>query len=321
MATSLRHVFVPLGQVIARGAVPGWAPAGRFPARGRVRSIALAALLASVQAAGSAFPSLAGAPSRQAEPQRTLIARRHIVVSADPIASEVGSRILDEGGNAVDAAIAVGFALAVVYPQAGNLGGGGFLLYRDAASGASWVVDYRETAPARASPEMYLGPAGEPVKGLSTDGYLAVAVPGTPAGLELAHRRYGLLPWKRLVEPALRLANKGFPVSAALAEDIRNEAAGLGRYPSTAAVFLPQGRPPMPGYVLRQPDLARTLAAIASDGAAGFHRGRVARTIAGDVQANGGVLTTEDLAAYRARIRKPLEGTYSGLKLLTVPPP
>src|SRR5439155_20549420 len=130
------------------------------------------------------------------------------------------------------------------------------------------------------------------------------------AGLQLAHERYGLLPWRRLVRPAADLARRGFPVSSALAREIRKESAALSRFPSSASIFFPGGRPPAPGYRLRQPDLARTLRRIAEQGAAGFYEGQVARMIAADVQAHGGILGREDLASYRARLRKPLEGTY-----------
>src|SRR5262249_16932853 len=153
-----------------------------------------------------------------ARPDRqSVVARNGMVVSAAPAASQVGLETLEAGGNAIDAAIATAFALAVVYPRAGNLGGGGFLLYRDGHTGAAWVLDFRETAPAASNPTMYLGADGEPVPGLSTEGYLSVAVPGTVAGLELAHRRYGMLAWKRLLRPAIRLAEKGFAVDASLA--------------------------------------------------------------------------------------------------------
>jgi len=244
-----------------------------------------------------------------------------MVVSADPIASQTGLEILESGGNAVDAAIAVAFALAVVHPQAGNLGGGGFLLYRDGLTGAASVVDFRETAPAGATAGMYLGADGEVVPGLSTDGYLAVAVPGTVAGLATAHERFGLVSWPRLVRPAIRLARRGFPVPESLARDVAEAAPKLARYPSSARVFLPGGRPPLEGTILRQPELARTLGLIERRGPDGFYRGPVAAAIAADVRAGGGILSLEDLAAYRMRVRSPIEGTYGEYRLLVPPPP
>lgn len=250
-------------------------------------------------------------------------ARNHtgMVVSSSPIASQVGLETLKDGGNAVDAAVAAAFTLAVVYPRAGNLGGGGFLIYRDGTTGAGWTVDFRETAPGEATPTMYLGPDGEPVPGLSQEGYLAVAVPGSVAGLELAHQRYGLLSWKRVVRPAIRLARGGFIVSEALEREIGQEAAALARYPTSASIFMPRGRPLAAGTRLRQPDLARTLQRISDRGARGFYSGPTARAIVDDVRAHGGILSLGDLSAYRARVRKPLEGNYDTLKLLVPPPP
>ena len=270
-----------------------------------VLAIALGCLPAQVLAASRTAPA----------------ARSGMVVSAEPIASQVGLDVLIDGGNAVDATIATAFALAVVFPKAGNIGGGGFLLYRDASTGTADIVDFRETAPAGATPTMYLGPDRNPVPGLSTDGYLSIAIPGTVAGLAAAHERYGLLPWHRLLRPAIQLARYGFPVSEALARSIEKAAPVLGRYPSAAAVFLPGGKPPAVGSIFKQRELARTLSRISRYGADGFYRGSVAEAIESDVRAHGGILTREDLAGYRVRIRRPLEGTYGEYRLLVVPPP
>ena len=219
-----------------------------------------------------------------------------MVVSSEPTASQVGIDILKDGGNAVDAAIAVSFALAVVYPRAGNLGGGGFLVYRDAGTKASAVVDFRETAPAAATPKMYLDAQGNVIPNLSTEGYLSVATPGTVAGMEMAHQKYGLLPWKRLLRPGIRLAQRGFRVTKAFSTHVAEDSAALARFPSSAAIFLPDGAPPPEGSVFRQPDLARTLRRIAENGADGFYRGPVAAAIVADVKAHGGILTADDLA-------------------------
>lgn len=278
----------------------------------------LAATSAPPPAKSAGIPA---APAAPAAPRRALTTSKGMVVSSDPLASQIGIETLEDGGNAVDAAIAVSFALAVVHPRAGNLGGGGFLLYRDGGTKTSALIDFRETAPAASSPGMYLDAKGDVVPKLSTEGYLAVATPGTVAGMELAHRKYGLLPWKRLLRPAIKLAKRGFRVSRFLSEEIGRESDGLARYPSSAAIFLPGGAPPAEGTILRQPDLARTLTRIAGEGAAGFYRGPVAAAIAADVRAHGGILTAEDLDAYRARVRAPIEGTYRGLRLIVPPPP
>ena len=278
--------------------------------------LVLAGAPPSVARGAGAASGAAAAPAR-----RTITAANGVVVSSDPVASQVGVDVLGEGGNAVDAAIAVSFALAVVYPRAGNLGGGGFLLYRDAGTKASAVVDFRETAPGASTPAMFLDAKGAVVPNLSTEGYLAAATPGTVAGMELAHRKYGLLPWKRLLRPAIRLAQRGFIVTKEFSCEIAEESAGLARYPASAAIFLPGGAPPPEGTTFRQPDLARTLRRIAEKGANGFYRGPVAAALVADVKAHGGILGEDDLASYRARVRRPLEGTYKDLRILVPPPP
>lgn len=278
----------------------------------RRRAAILVALLAVLSASG--LPGLGA--SRPA-----VTARSGMVVSSDPIASQVGVEVLQRGGTAVDAAVAVSFALAVVLPSAGNLGGGGFLLHRDGQTGAATLIDFRETAPARATRDMFLGADGEPVRDRSRDGYLAVAVPGTVAGLEAAHQRYGLLPWRRLVGPAIGLARRGVPVSRTLARDLEREAARLARFPASAAIFLPNGKPLGEGDQLRQPDLARTLGQIARHGAAAFYGGPIADAIDADMRAHGGIVTKADLAAYRPRVRRPITGTYGEYEILVAPPP
>src|SRR5262245_14770005 len=212
-----------------------------------VRVLAVWLLITTVR------PSLA-APPPTPTPRRAIEASIGMVVSSDPIASQVGVDALKDGGNAIDAAIAVSFALAVAYPRAGNLGGGGFLLSRDATTKASAIIDFRETAPAASTPPTYHDAKGQVFPGLSTEGYLSVGTPGTVAGMELAHRKYGLLPWKRLVQPALRLAKRGFRVSPSFSAAIASEAEALARYPSSAAIFLPRGAPPPEGPPFPHPD-------------------------------------------------------------------
>ena len=200
-----------------------------------------------------------------------------MVVSGSGLASHVGRDILRQGGNAADAAVAVGFALAVVHPEAGNLGGGGFMVIR-LRDGTVNTLDYRETAPARATRDMYLDAQGEPTD-RSVTGHLAAGVPGAVAGLVEAHRRYGRLPFGRVIEPAIRLARDGFVVDDYRSESIRGDSARLAAFPASRASFLPDGAPPAPGTLLRQPDLAATLEAIRDRGADGFYRGRVADLI------------------------------------------
>jgi len=246
-------------------------------------------------------------------------ARHGMVASASGLASQVGVDTLRRGGNAVDAAVAVGLALAVVYPEAGNLGGGGFMLIR-LVDGRSTAIDYREVAPALASHTMYLDKEGGVIKGDSLVGYRAVGVPGTVAGLALAQRRYGRLSWRQVVEPARRLAADGFVVTLALASSLQ-ASASLKDFAESRRIFLRSGEPFQAGEVLRQPDLAATLERLATNGPREFYMGRTARLLARDIAAHGGLVTLADLSHYRAVERTPLRGTYRGYGVLTMPPP
>lgn len=249
------------------------------------------------------------------------VAAKHgMVVASEPWASEAGLEILRAGGNAVDAAVAVGFALAVTYPQAGNIGGGGFMLIR-LAGGEAMVVDYREEAPASATRDMFLDAQGKLIPETSTVGPLAVCVPGTVAGLAQAHRTYGKLPWARVLRPAIRLAEQGFPVSYSFSASLREHQEQLAKFSETRRIFLRNGRFYEPGEVFRQADLARTLRQIAVSGPKVFYQGRIARAIAATVKKHGGVLKREDLLEYQAKIRPPLRGSFRGYEILTVPPP
>lgn len=243
-----------------------------------------------------------------------------MVVSSEPLASQAGVEILRAGGNAVDAAVAVGFALAVVYPFAGNIGGGGFMLIHQ-ASGDSAVVDYREEAPGAASRNMYLDARGAIIPDASIVGARAVGVPGSVAGLTLAERRYGKLGLARVMAPAIRLASKGFPVSYALYQSLRDHQSLLSKFPNSRAIYLRGGDLYQPGEILRQPELARTLRAIAKKGPSAFYRGGIARDIVATESRLGGIITLGDLAHYQAKIRKPLVGSFRGYTILTVPPP
>lgn len=245
-----------------------------------------------------------------------------MVVSVSGIASDVGASILARGGNAVDAAVATAFALAVTHPSAGNLGGGGFMVIRF-PDGRATTIDYRERAPLRATPTMYLDANGRIDRSLTNSGWLASGVPGTVRGLELAHRKYGRLPWADVVRPAAELAARGWPLSPALARSLNSVLRGkFSRFESSVAAYgKPGGSDWEPGDTIRLPDLARTLAAIAAGGADVFYHGWIADSIHAQMQANGGLVTKEDLAQYRAVERPPVEGTFLGHKIISMGPP
>ncbi len=247
---------------------------------------------------------------------------RGLVVAAEGLAAEAGAAVLRRGGNAVDAAVTTALALAVTYPRAGNIGGGGFMIVR-LADGTATAFDFRETAPAAATRDMFLGPDGKVVKGRSTAGHLAAGVPGTVAGLALALERMGSgkLTWAELVEPARALAEQGFRVSDAMAEDLRASAGLMGANAAACRIFLNDGKFFADGDTLRQPELAATLARLQAEGPREFYLGRTAELIAEDMAAHGGLITREDLAAYRPVERAVLRGAYRGHEILTMPPP
>jgi gamma-glutamyltranspeptidase / glutathione hydrolase len=249
------------------------------------------------------------------EPARS---ERGIVTSDSDIATRVGVAILGAGGNAVDAAVATAFALAVVYPEAGNLGGGGFLVLRT-AEGEMAALDFREKAPLAASRDMYLDAQGN-VTERSLIGHLASGVPGAVAGLWEAHRRFGSLPWRQVVEPAIRLAADGFVVDQALHRSIAGDAARLQRFPASAALFLPGGRPPVAGTLWRNPDLAGVLQRIAAHGPAGFYEGETADLIVAEMRRGNGIITHQDLRGYRAVWREPVHFGYRGYRVVSMPP-
>jgi len=247
--------------------------------------------------------------------------RDGMVASQNAIASEVGARILADGGNAVDAAVGVGFALAVTLPRAGNIGGGGFMLFFDATSNSGVAIDYRETAPPGASRDMFLDADGNVDERLARFSHLSSGVPGTVAGLYEAHRRYGSLPWKRLVEPAERLARDGIAVSYDMAENLRNYRDRLSRSDTSRSYFFrPDGSPHEPGDRLVQRDLAKSLRLIAKNGADAFYRGAIAKMIAAEMEANGGLVDLAALDAYRPVLREALAGSYRGHDVIAMPP-
>jgi gamma-glutamyltranspeptidase/glutathione hydrolase len=246
-------------------------------------------------------------------------ARRGMVVSADSLASAAGLEALRDGGNAVDAAVAVHFALAVTHPRAGNVGGGGFLVLRG-ADGHEAALDFREEAPSGAGPDMFLDDEGR-VTDESWTGHLASGVPGSVAGMEAAHDRHGELPWGRLLEPAVRLAEEGIPVDSALHADLAEEADRLRRFEASARKWLPGGEPPAVGDTFRQPGLARALRAIADGGSRAFYEGWIADSLASEMERGGGLVDAGDLAAYEPVWRDPVAFRYRGRRVVSMPPP
>ena len=247
------------------------------------------------------------------------------VVSAHPIASRIGSQVLQRGGTAYDAAVAVQFALAVCLPAAGNIGGGGFVLYLD-RNGTAGALDFRETAPAAARRDMYLDPTtGAVVPGRSTEGALAVGTPGTVAGMAALHKRLGKLSWASLVQPAITLATTGFPLTQREADGLNNHRAAFLKInadgPAPAYLRPEANRPWLAGDTLRLPALAAALARIRDQGRAGFYQGTTARLLVQEVQKRGGLLTQKDLDGYQAKWRAPLRGNYRDYEVIAMPPP
>jgi gamma-glutamyltranspeptidase/glutathione hydrolase len=253
---------------------------------------------------------------------RAAAAHKAAIASASPLASQAGREILAAGGNAFDAAVAVSAALAVVEPTSSGLGGGGFYLLHRQSDGYETMLDAREKAPGAASRDMYLDKAGNAIENASIAGGLAAGVPGEPAAFEYLARKYGKLPLKQSLEPAIRLARDGFPLYARLQGAIRYKRQVLLRSPEAAKVFLTaDGAVPEVGTLIKQPDLANTLEAIAEQGAKGFYSGRVAADLVAGVHADGGIWTLADLAAYRVVERKPLVGEYHGARIVSASPP
>ncbi len=260
----------------------------------------------------------------QAWPERAVRGAKGMVASDEQIASRSGVEILKRGGNAVDAAVAVSFALAVVEPAAGNIGGGGFMLVR-LANGRTGFVDYREMAPGKASRDMYIRADGTLDEEGPTVGYRSVAVPGTVAGLELALKIYGTMKLADVMAPAIRLAEEGFPVSEKLSRQLNEERSDLQRFSWSRKIFLNDGKMYKPGDILRQLELAATLRRIAKNGSAEFYRGETARTLAEEMAGQGGLITLEDLANYKPKIREVLRAKYGAggdeWEVIAAPPP
>jgi gamma-glutamyltranspeptidase/glutathione hydrolase len=283
-----------------------------------VVSITLALLLGATALAQEV--PVARAPA--IAPAQAVLAHNGMVVAQESRAARIGVTILDRGGNAVDAAVAVGFALAVTYPRAGNIGGGGFMVIH-LASSKDTTIDYRETAPAAATATMFLDGAGNPDPQKSRDSGLAVGVPGTVAGLALAEKEYGSgrLSLAELIAPAIDLARQGFALEDDTADSLPAAARKLARYPSSAQIFLDGGAARQQGSPLLQSDLADTLRTIADHGPQAFYQGRIAEEIADAVDRAGGIMTAGDLGTYRAIERAPVRGTYRGTDIVSMPLP
>jgi gamma-glutamyltranspeptidase / glutathione hydrolase len=246
-------------------------------------------------------------------------AKHAMVVAQEPIAAETGRKVLESGGNAIDAAIAVGFALAVTHPSAGNIGGGGFMLIR-LANGTTTFLDFREAAPQKATRNMYVGPDGRPTRD-SIVGWRASGVPGSVAGFEFAHQKFGSKSWSALLAPAVQLARDGFVVDDPFAAALKNPDSRLTLDPESKRIFLRDGNPYKPGDTFRQPELAATLARVAKNGAREFYEGDTAKRFAAAMAAHGGLITLDDLQSYKVIERAPLQGDYKGFHLITAPPP
>jgi gamma-glutamyltranspeptidase / glutathione hydrolase len=286
--------------------------------------LAGALLLAQRAASQSVAKRAAQTETAKAWPKQAVRAAHGMVVTDEELGSKAGVEILKRGGNAVDAAVATAFLLAVVEPAAGNIGGGGFMLIR-LADGKTTFLDYRETAPGKATRDMYIGKDGKLDEEASVIGYRSVAVPGTVAGLELALKTYGTMKLADVIAPAILLAEEGFMVSEKLAAELDEESSGLQAFPMSQRIFLNGGRHFKTGDTLKQPELAATLKRISKNGAEEFYRGETARTLADEMDKNGGILSLDDLARYKPKVREVLHAKYDSgghnWEILTAPPP
>jgi len=271
----------------------------------------------------AAFPQTSDAPIvRYDDLRHPIFGAAGMVASQNALASEVGAQVLADGGNAVDAAVAVGFTLAVTLPRAGNLGGGGFMLVHDAESGETVAIDYRELAPRRATHDMFLDADGNVDEDKARLSHLSAGVPGTVAGLWRAHQDYGRLPWERLIDPAIRFARDGTVVTYDLAGLLSLRKERLCRFEAACQYFFkPDGEPYKPGDRWIQADLADTLQAIAEHGPDVFYKGEIAKKIVAEMARGGGLIDAESLAAYEPSLREPARGTYRGYEVVTMPPP
>ncbi|WP_431123194.1 gamma-glutamyltransferase [Variovorax paradoxus] len=274
----------------------------------------------TLRAAVAAALVLAGASASNAASQAPVAAEHGMVVSAQHLATKVGVDVLKRGGNAVDAAVAVGYALAVVYPAAGNLGGGGFMTVQ-LADGRKTFLDFREKAPLAATANMYLDKDGNVIKGLSTNGHLAVGVPGSVSGMEYAREKYGTMKRADLIAPSIQLAEKGFALEQGDIDMLRTATNDFKKDPVSGAIFLNKGEPFAVGQKLVQKDLAKTLRAVSAKGVDGFYKGWVGQAIVASSQAGKGIITQADLDQYKTREMAPVECDYRGYRVVSAPPP
>ena len=250
-----------------------------------------------------------------------VVGRHGMVATEQELASNIGLNVLKSGGNAVDAAVAIGFALAVALPNAGNVGGGGFMMVYDAKTAKTVAVDFREVGPAAASRDMYLDASGKVIDGKSLYTHYAIGVPGTVAGMTHALQKWGTQPLAKLLAPSIQLAEKGYPVSDTLAKVLKQETKNMGKWPATQAIFWKNGAPLKAGDRLVQKDLGHSLRLIARHGAKAFYEGEIAHKIAADMAKNGNPMTLADLKNYKVVEREPVRGTYRGYEIVTMPPP
>ncbi|HOV19623.1 MAG TPA: gamma-glutamyltransferase, partial [Ottowia sp.] len=248
-----------------------------------------------------------------------VVARHGMVATEQELASKIGLDVLKSGGNAVDAAVAIGFALAVALPNAGNVGGGGFMMVYDAKTAKTVAVDFREVGPAAASRDMYLDASGKVIDGKSLYTHYAIGVPGTVAGMTHALQKWGTQPLTKLLRPSIELAEKGYPVSETLAKVLQQETKNMGKWPATKAIYWRNGAPLKAGDRLVQKDLGHSLRLIARDGARAFYEGEIAHKIAADMAKNGNPMTLQDLKNYKVVEREPVRGTYRGYEIVTMP--
>ncbi|MBV7388561.1 gamma-glutamyltransferase [Pasteurellaceae bacterium TAE3-ERU1] len=294
------------------------------------RSLLISALaLTGVVATSTSYANTAPTQTQQASIRydqdmdifHPVYAQNGMVATEQALATQVGLEILKQGGNAVDAAVGVGFALAVVLPNAGNLGGGGFMVVHDAKSGENIALDFREIAPAKASRNMYLDDSGNVVDGKSLFTHFAVGVPGTVAGMAHALEKWGSMPLDKVVAPAIKLAEEGFVVSDTLGDTLASEEDILGKWPASKAIFFKDGKPLASDDKLVQQDLANSIKLIAKEGAKAFYEGEIAQKIVDEMAQHGGLITLDDMKNYKVVERKPVEGEYHGYKIVTMPPP
>jgi len=289
--------------------------------RAAIRNDATAQAAAPAVTQTAAAQAAAAAYDFELDVFHPVIAKNGMVASEQELATQIGVDILKAGGNAVDAAVAVGFALAVALPNAGNIGGGGFMMVHDSKSGKDIALDFREVAPRGASRNMYLDASGKVIDGKSLYTHYAVGVPGTVAGMTHALSRWGSMPLARVMAPAIALADKGYPVSVTLAKTLEQEKKQMGRWPATQAVFWKNGTPLQSGERLVQKDLAQSLRLISQQGAKAFYEGAIAQKIVAEMAPHANALSLQDLRDYKVAEREPVRGSYRGYQIVTMPPP